>query len=527
MAHATNNNPSADASLPETKYIDMVKHVINIRVLGVLEELRLSERSIYKVPCTLRKVKEEAYTPLCISIGPIHLGKQELEPMQEHKLRYFQFFLKRVSYEAMKTYKHYLETNEKQIRQCYAEKFPGMAQEKFVDMMLLDAVFIMELLLRNCELKSQSFKHEQKHKESKSFRGRNSEDLIMTQSWLSRNITRDLILIENQIPFFVLQKLYDDVVTCVKEKEEQHTSFVDLTIEYFAFYDSQMSSLNENETKKHYFCGLLRKSKSKDESPKPFTVVRRSGSEEPCISKSEDNGSKETCKSENKNSCCKPEHFTDLIRWFYLPTECNIGHADQVLRTATKLQDSGVSFEKDDMDGRLLDITFDKTPILSSFLCFGCSPLLNQFKARVRIPQLKVDHNTECIFRNLIAFEQCHYPEKPYICNYVSLIDSLIHTQLDVELLVEKEVIVHELGSHKDVASLVNGLCKHVVTNSTCYSDTINKLNDHYMNDWNHTVAALRLVYFRDLWRASGTVVGIVVLVFAVFQFLRVWRYLF
>ncbi|CAJ1948136.1 unnamed protein product [Sphenostylis stenocarpa] len=63
-----------------------------------------------------------------------------------------------------------------------------------------------------------------------------------------------------------------------------------------------------------------------------------------------------------------------------------------------------------------------------------------------RIPQLKVDHNTECVFRNLIAFEQCHYPENPYICKYVSLIDSLIHTQLDVELLVEKEVIIHNDG---------------------------------------------------------------------------------
>ncbi|KAG5043127.1 UPF0481 protein At3g47200-like [Glycine soja] len=512
MEPATNNNPSpsAHASLHETKYIERVKHALID--FGVPEELRLSDRSIYKVPCYLRKVKEDAYTPQCISIGPIHFKKEELKPMQEHKLRYYQFFGRRVgvSDEQMEAYKHYLETEEKQIRQCYAEKFLDITKDTFVDMMLLDAVFIMELMLRNCEFKSHKAKHEQNHKRTESFRIKNNNDLIMTHSWLSRNIAGDLILIENQIPFFVLQKLYDDVVPRESKKDEHTAGFVKLATEYFAFYDTQMSS--SGETKKHCSCYILHCLK------------------EPCKSKGKDRSeiSKRPLGSNSEENPEGPKHFTDLIRWqFYLPTECEAGHAHQVLRTATKLQGSGISFEKGDVNKRLLEIAFKKTPILSSFLCFGCFPLSKLFKARLRIPQLKVDHTTERVFKNLIAFEQFHYPDKPYFCNYVSFIDSLIHTQLDVELLVEKEVIVHELGSDKEVATLVNGLCKHVVTNSTCYHHIINKLNDHYMNDWNHTIAALRLVYFRDLWRASGTVVGIAVLVFAVFQFLRVCRYLF
>ena len=39
---------------------------------------------------------------------------------------------------------------------------------------------------------------------------------------------------------------------------------------------------------------------------------------------------------------------------------------------------------------------------------------------------------------------QCHYSDEPYICNYVTFIDSLIHTKDDVELLVEKEVIYQQ-----------------------------------------------------------------------------------
>ena len=63
---------------------------------------------------------------------------------------------------------------------------------------------------------------------------------------------------------------------------------------------------------------------------------------------------------------------------------------------------------------------------------------------------MKVDQATECVHRNLIAFEQCHYSNQPFICNYVSLIDSFIHTHEDVELLVDTEIISHELESHAE-----------------------------------------------------------------------------
>ncbi|XP_027336608.1 UPF0481 protein At3g47200-like [Abrus precatorius] len=495
----TNNNNTSTWSLSDSEF-EMVKHIIDI---PILEDFRLSEYSIYKVPYNIREVNKEAYTPQWISIGPIHLGKTELNPMQEHKKRYFHFFWVRVSNpQAMKTYKHYLESMEPQIRHCYADKFPYIQKQEFVDMILLDAVFIMELLLRNSSWKSDTSKHQQDYKHTRSFRVKHNEDYILTQSWLSISITRDLILIENQIPFSVLQKLYEDVVP-QDDKKTEHNSFVDLAIEYFAFYDTQMSSsdetkliLNKNQSIKQYFTGSVRGSKK----PKP-----------------------------QSNDKCEPKHFTDLLRYFYLPTNferMKSRCSRHVLRTATKLQESGVSFEKD-VKRRLLDVSFEKKPILSSFLCLGCLPCLNHFKARFRIPQLKVDHTTECVLRNLIAFEQCHYPEQPYICNYVSLIDSLIHTEQDVELLVEKEVIVHELGSDTEVATLVNSLCKHLVAKSTCYCEIIDDLNKHYQNAWNRTMAALWLVYFRDPWRASSTVVGVAVLVFTVFQFLRAVRSLF
>lgn len=140
----------------------------------------------------------------------------------------------------------------------------------------------------------------------------------------------------------------------------------------------------------------------------------------------------------------------------------------------------------------------------------------------MQIPHLKVDQVTECVLRNLIALEQCRYSEQPFICNYVTLIDSLIHTQEDVEFLVDKEIIVHELSSHNELATMINGLCRHLVVASNYFGKTSRKLNDHYNNRWKYYMGMLRFVYVRDPWGFSSTTVGISVLLFAIVNFLKI-----
>ncbi|BBN67422.1 hypothetical protein Prudu_74S000300 [Prunus dulcis] len=42
---------------------------------------------IYRVPERLQNVKQKAYTPQVVSIGPLHHGSKNLEAMEDHKLR--------------------------------------------------------------------------------------------------------------------------------------------------------------------------------------------------------------------------------------------------------------------------------------------------------------------------------------------------------------------------------------------------------------------------------------------------------
>ncbi|XP_028787308.1 UPF0481 protein At3g47200-like [Neltuma alba] len=471
----------------ESKY-EIVKHVM-IDIKDEPEDLKTTKWNIYKVPSCLRSWKPGAYTPQLVSIGPLHYRpkegpkedpKEEFNPMpmQNQKLRYLDFFRGRIKNtpEAMDNFKRFLKDQVKDIRQCYAENLcDKIDDEKLVDMMLLDSVFIMELFLR-----IQRQKSEEDRKDDELIDQTYSDDIILKQSWLNKIIQRDLLLLENQIPMFILKKLYKTVFPDTNPSKKR-PSFIELAHNYFdCFHACKKGDCSKQETG-----------------------------------------------SSNSNRCLfwdnKPQHFTDLIRFFYICKGLIAGKKGSPLSTATKLREAGVSFEKV-INRPLLDINFQKVQPLSWFLCLGCIPNFTHFKARLQIPELKIEDSTECVLRNLIAFEQCHYPTQPYICNYVSFIDSLIHTKDDVELLVEKEVIVHELGSDKEVATLVNSLCKHVVTDKTCYRGLIDDLNKHYQRQWNRTMAALRLVYFRDAWRASSTLVATAVLVFTIFNFCRVVR---
>ncbi|XP_045792826.1 UPF0481 protein At3g47200-like [Trifolium pratense] len=451
------------AILPESEEIHIEDIIINIpkEIKPALHEICC----IYKVPPNLRKLNNgESYTPLLISIGPFHHAKEELKPMQTQKQRYFHAFWKRVTNKkSLVKYKNFLKDKEniEMIKNFYSEFDENIKDDEFVDLIMLDSVFILELFLR-------------KSKESE-----REKDYMFTTSWICKAIQRDLLLLENQLPIFVLEQLHHKVF----KDSNNGFKFLELAFNYFENFNPQRSNKHQHEE-------MLK-----------------------------------NCKSCN--------HFTDLIRCFYLPKEVhdekwsrsenftNVNSEDKcILKTAKMLHDAGVSFEKVNQKS-LLEIKFDKVQVLNWFLCLGCLPCFKFVKSKLLMSQFKVSQNKECILRNLIALEQCHYSEQPFICNYVSLIDSLINTQEDVEILVDKEIIAHELGSHAELATMINGLCKNVVVTCNYYGKTSKKLNSHYYNSWKNYMGVLRSVYFRDPWRFTSVIVGVVIFLVAIVNLLR------
>jgi hypothetical protein len=419
------------------------------------EPARWPECCIYRVPNKIRKVNEEAYAPKLVSIGPFHHDLEELRSMKKHKHIYFREFCLRTR-KSQKDLASIIEKKEEEIRHYYSETFEQLDRKKFVEIILLDAIFIIELFLRN-------FERKKKH------------DYILSNAWLESHIKQDLILLENQLPFKFLKKLYRSAFN-----GEEVTPFLELACQFF-FLDKHRIPIDE-----------------------------------------------------------KVKHFTDLHRTFYHPTNpkpVSENRKEQYLRyTATKLHEAGLGFKavKPDFSKRsLLDIDFTKDKRLERYPCFNlswlfsCLPCLKSLRCSesvqcfLIVPQIVINDQTEALFRNLIALEQCHYPSNTYICNYVVLLDYLITTKEDVRLLVEKKVIINRRGSSAAVTKLINTLCHQIVEGESCYHDLHQRLNEHCANSWNHLLATLTSVYFRDFWRGTGTIVGLFLVAITFWNFLR------
>ncbi|CAL2234844.1 unnamed protein product [Prunus armeniaca] len=144
---------------------------------------------IYRVPKRLRHVKEKAYTPQIVSIGPLHHGKKSLKSMEEHKKRYLQDFLRRTNI-SMEDLVKKIRDQEARVRRCYAETIEFTVDE-FVRIILVDATFVIEILLKN---KFHEFQ--------------DANDRLFNKPYMLQDVWPDMRLLENQLPLFILEDLF-------------------------------------------------------------------------------------------------------------------------------------------------------------------------------------------------------------------------------------------------------------------------------------------------------------------------------
>ena len=411
-------------------------HPIKVK-LGILRE-RSMNLSIYKVPNKLRHVNEEAYSPRIVSIGPFHQGKRDLLAMEEHKWRYMLSLVHRTPNPEKsldECGKSIIELEEK-ARGCYAENIKFNKKE-LAEMLLVDGCFILELFLR------------------RSLRDFvDKSDPIFNNAWMVPTLQHDLALLENQIPFFVLQNLYEFILPFAPKTLPR--LFTALALFFFH------ADLSLNQV---------------------------------------------TSRGESIQSS---RHLLDLLHNFYLPTspvndpKCKENWGFR--HCATKLLEAGIQFEKSStVEDRLLDVRFSNGVI--------------------NIPPLSVGTTTESLLRNLIALEQCSFGSSHHITSYAILINGLIHSSADIELLQRKGIIINNLGRGEEVLPLINSICKEVVLKDFYFSKLCEEVNAYHKSwwqwrrhkaswkaRWHRYVGALRRDYFSNPWRIISFVAAVLLL---------------
>ncbi|KAF8394027.1 hypothetical protein HHK36_020229 [Tetracentron sinense] len=421
-------------------------------------------RSIFRVPKHLREVQSRAYTPQLVSIGPYHRGKDHLKEMENQKWRLLQHVLERTHHQVEHYYDEMSELEEK-MRRCYAQRFEDIDSPEFVEMMLLDACFVVELL--------------------------NASDKTFMDCWYSKGdpifgtrgvlpcIQRDMLMLENQIPLFLLDKLYTLTLTC---NSEENNSVSQLALQFF---DSIIPGCQNLQHKVR---------NSKEPGLHLLRVVHQ------CLLPSSKDIPLEDCKKQRRHSL----KTKTRVKFQHLLQSCkdkDSSNIPQLLgHSVMTLRGSGVRFQKNTSEN-FMDIEF-KNGILY-------------------IPPLVIHNSTKSIFLNFMAFEQ-YYPNcSKHVTSYIRFMDGLINSHRDVEYLRYKGIIDHKLGSEQEVAGLVNKFCKEIAfdIDDDCYlSGVYAEVNKYFDQKWHVWRAILKHEYFTNPWATLSILAGSILIALAILQ---------
>ncbi|GKV37536.1 hypothetical protein SLEP1_g45558 [Rubroshorea leprosula] len=210
---------------------------------------------IFRVPRSLVDINGKSYQPHIVSIGPYHHGEPQLKMIEEHKWRFLGSILNRIKVKGL-TLEDLLkavESREKEARECYSENL-DMGTDEFVEMLVLDGCFIIELFRKVANLVPSD-----------------PDDPIFSMGWILPLFFRDFVRIENQIPYFVLEVLFD---LSKMPGEESRPTLSQLALEFF---NNMILRPDENipkfsQLKGRHLLDLVRTSFIPSETEKPYKI---------------------------------------------------------------------------------------------------------------------------------------------------------------------------------------------------------------------------------------------------------------
>ncbi|KAI3900302.1 hypothetical protein MKW92_010682 [Papaver armeniacum] len=376
---------------------------------------------------------------------------------------------------------------ETKIRECYSEPV-DIDSTEFVEMMVIDGLFIIGMLIRSM---SGSFV---------------ADDPLDGNDWLLLKVDEDLLLLENQIPLFVLQCL-SNIIFRVGESRPVPLQKIILNVFMGNFphmlpaegMNLHEARLNQGEQAKHIldFLNMLIQPPAYTDSAiyksssSLSSSCSSSGKKVKILTKLKDNM---VVKFTSSLSFFIQTQFKKLKRVFIADKEREnlLDSSWDFIPSATELSRAGVRFKKGSAEGNFLDIKFNSIGILE-------------------IPPLYVYDGTDQLFRNLIACEQI-YGGRYSMSSYVTFMDFLINSADDVKLLRKQGIVTNYLGCDQDVSEMFNKFCVGISDGGDYYSTHIKGINKFYKKRRHIWKATLKREYFSNPWAIVSVLAAILLI---------------
>ncbi|KAL6621239.1 hypothetical protein ACP70R_033671 [Stipagrostis hirtigluma subsp. patula] len=430
---------------------------------------------IYKVPEHIFETDRTAYAPMAVSCGPYHYEAHHLQDMEKRKLEHLYRVLKLNPKRTLNDYIKAIVGIEAQTRKCYSEEVK-MERKKFVQMLLRDGCFILVNIDANAGTQPPGGFGQGKIKEYQNGTGmensNNVGDLMGCYTW------HDMFLLENQIPFFVVESIYEVVAgegAGIESLRSKATEFVaDILRHYPARQD-----FNRPKHFHHllHLCHMYL-------GPSPDV-------------------------DDEHQQQHKLMHFhkrVDVEKSLDQPADCfQAAKLRTRWRRAVEYHRAGIRFKTRESEGQrkhsLLDIRF--------------------MDGVMEVPRLAIDEGTESLFKNLVALEQTDNRFGNDFSAYIFFMSHVIATPEDATMFVERGIIVHMLDSDEEVSDMFTRITKQVTfrfdfrnyLESLCQT-----LERHYQSRLNRWIAWLWLNHFRNPWLALAALAAGVVLFCTIVQ---------
>ncbi|XP_013589088.1 PREDICTED: putative UPF0481 protein At3g02645 [Brassica oleracea var. oleracea] len=461
--------------------------------------------SIFTVPKALMCTHRDSYTPQRVSVGPYHCLKPELQETERYKLTIARKFRNNSKSFRFHDLVEKLQSLEVKIRACY-HKYIALSDETLLWIMAIDSSFLIEFL--------------------KVYYGFGKVETLINRVG-HNEILRDVMMLENQIPLFVLRKALEVQLESKESADALLVSVLtglcrDLSPLVIKFEDGEILKAQIHEYN-HILDFLYQ------------MIVPRIEEEE---EEEEENRADE-------NRACK------LLREMKLQFKRVFASrpADMILRLPWRVISNLPGFialnylftrqENEEAAATVSVSDIEKPPLVSELTIPSVSELHKagvKFKptqngnvstvsfdsntGHFHLPVINLDINTETVLRNLVAYEASNTSGGPLVfTRYTELINGIIDSEEDVSLLREQGVLVSRLKSDEEAAEMWNGMSESVRLTKVGFLDkTIEDVNRYYTGRWKVKIGRFVEVYVYGSWKIFAFLAAVLLLMLVSLQ---------
>ncbi|XP_020208555.1 putative UPF0481 protein At3g02645 [Cajanus cajan] len=482
MASLTIFNSESD----EDTWVVQMNQLVSETNLSILNKMPVC---IYQVPKSLSCGKPEAFAPQLIAIGPYNHFRPDLYPMERFKIFAAKRVLDHFNKHDLKTLVEQLRNTGPFIRACY-HKYLDLKEDTLLYTMALDGLFLLDFYHNYLDEKVSS----------SSMTGLEEQVQISGVKLTKDAIIRDMIMVENQIPTYMLLRILVLESSKPVDSVQEHLGSMLLSFcaEHSPLKLTHTPTCSEAVTKHYHILDLMYH----------LVVPQNENSETSIPDQTEDMCKPHSNFSNTAIRSSKPEEIVIFLKKVK-------GILRLTLGTLKRLKDMNVPLPQP------IRRTLDAILNMSNFQKFSSETTLpseteapvvvtipsvrelysvgihfqpskggimaiefDEKKGIFYLPVLKLDVNSEVIMRNLVAHEALTKPDFLIFTRYTELMRGIIDTVDDVKLLKNAGIIESSSSlSVEESEELFNGMSKSIgPTKTEKLDETIKKVNK-YVHD--------------------------------------------